>query len=93
VAKTAQISLGGTQYTIHAFNIGELERVVEMFDGPTTKAAFGIVRIGLERAEPKVEIDTLEPTLDEMREAARVMLDLAGLQQPDASPRLAAVSA
>lgn len=85
--KTATIQLGGQELKIHAFNIGELERVTALFDaaGPASnvKMAFGVLRIALERAEPKVEdIDGIEiESMDEVVEASNVILTLAGINK------------
>lgn len=84
---TAVIKLGGVDYTVRAFNIGELERVADAFQGPSHRAAFAILRIALERADPRpADPAKVEATTDEVTAAVPILLRLAGLQQPDQSP-------
>ena len=82
--RTAVIRFGGEDYTIHAFNIGELERVTDILseDISGTKKGFAILRIAMERAEPKPpEFDTIEPEdMAEITDAANKILNLAGLR-------------
>lgn len=89
-ARIAQITLGGVEYTIHAFNIGELERVTDIVSAAGSapgKVPFAILRIALARAEPKIEsVDSIEATPEEIASAMSEVLKLAGLQQPTANP-------
>lgn len=82
--RTKPITLGGDTYTIHALTIDELERVTDIlreFAG-TNKLAFQILRIALERAEPKVEnAGAIELTMPELLEASKTILELAGVPQ------------
>ncbi len=87
MSKTADIKLNGNTFTIHRFTIGEMERVTEAFQGPSHKVPFALLRIALERAEPKPDdVDGIEITADELRAASDAIIILAGLQQPDANP-------
>jgi hypothetical protein len=88
LARTTTIRIGGQDITIHAFNIGELERVSQLFEGRNTMSmAFGILRIAMERAEPKVlDVNALEiESMDEIVKASSAILALAGLNKPNGS--------
>ena len=68
MARTAVIKLGGVDYTVHAFNMGELRRVATIFNkakanggGEGVEVAFDVLRIAFERAEPKADVETVEP--------------------------------
>jgi len=81
-ARTATITLDGTPYTVHAFNIGELERITQSGNN-----AWAVLRIAMERADPKpINVETIAPTLDEVKTAFEVLLTLAGLQKPEGNP-------
>lgn len=89
--RTAQVVLGGTEYTVHAFNIGELEQVAAIVsnDGaPNSSRSFAILKLALLRAEPKIaDVDAVEPdSLDQVFEASRIIMDLAGLKAPENPP-------
>jgi len=87
--KTAVITLEGEQYTVHALNVGQIERFMDELDGskPRGKIAMTMLRMAMERAEPKVEnFDDLEPTLPEITAAGEIIAELSGLQKPDANP-------
>lgn len=82
MARTAQIILDGATYTIRAFNIGELETI-----GKAGNDAWVVLKTALKRADPKVEnADLIEPTPAELTAAFSTIMQLAGLQKPDASP-------
>lgn len=85
MAKTTTITLGGDAYTIHAFNIGELEQVAALIGNeamPPSSRSFAILKLALLRAEPPVtDVDAIEPdSLDEVIEAAKTVMELAGLK-------------
>lgn len=90
--KTAEIVLGGTTYTVHAFNIGEIEQVTNLVEdaapGKNATMALAILAIALKRAEPaiadakSIEIDSL----DEVIAAANIIMELAGVKKTDANP-------
>jgi len=94
--RTAKITLGGETYTVHAFNIDELEQLAGILSDDNVQAAsrsFMILKLALLRAEPPVgDVGSIEPdTLDEVIEAARVIMELAGLKaaanpQPTPAP-------
>jgi len=87
MSKTSKIQLNGDEYTIHRFTIGELERVTEAFQGPAHKVPFILLKIALERAEPKVaDPSALEISADELRKANETIVELAGLAVPAANP-------
>jgi hypothetical protein len=85
--KTATITLGGQQFAIKPFNIGELERLGDVFAGQSNniKTAFAVLRLAMERAEPKIDnIDALElDSFDEVIAASNAILELAGLKKGD----------
>lgn len=86
MARTATITLDGANYVIRAFNIGELEAI-----GKAGNDAWIVLKTALKRAEPKVEnADLIEPTPDELLVAFRIIMELAGMQKPDAPPPQAA---
>lgn len=88
MSKTAKITLGGVDYTIHAFNIGELRKVATIIKDDKIvdfEKIFDVVRMALSRSEPPVsadEFEMLEPHVDEMKAASDAILQLAGLQKP-----------
>lgn len=86
MAKDATIVIDGTSYTIPKLNIGQLEEVAEAFDGSRTKIPFLILKIAMRRATPKVDFDTLSPSMDEIGDAVQAILQTAGLQKSDANP-------
>lgn len=90
MAKTSTIKLDGVDYKIHAFNLDELQDVMEVIATASSsdpKLPFKILRIALRRAEPKVEdAGLLEVSPDEMAPAVNAILALAGLQQGEANP-------
>jgi hypothetical protein len=93
MAKTAKITLGGEEYTIHAFNIGELERVTDIINSSGTdggvrvgRVSFAILRIALERAAPSVDPGTVELDMDELTAASQTILELAGLKAAEPNP-------
>ena len=87
MGKTATITLGGTDYVVHPFNIGELEQVSDLLSGPPQKIPFAVLRLALRRAEPSVpNPDSIEASPDEIGAAAKALLVLSGLQQPEGAP-------
>ncbi len=89
MGKTAEIQLNGNTFTIHRFNIGEMERVTEAFQaGPEYMRPYILLRIAMERAEPKPteNVSEIEVTPKELSEINETIAKLAGLQEPDANP-------
>lgn len=81
--RTAKITLDGDEFTIHAFKIGELEQLTEIFNSNAsgTSMSLMVLRLALLRAEPPVhDFDNMEPTLDEISAASKAVLELAGLK-------------
>jgi hypothetical protein len=82
--RTATIKLDGDSYIVHAFNIDELEQLAGIISDDNVQASarsFMILKLALLRAEPSVgDVGSLEATLDEVVEAARVIMELAGLK-------------
>lgn len=87
MAKTATITLAGVDYTVHAFNIGELEELADIIEGPPKKAAFQILRLAMKRAIPPVtDVNAIEAERDEISAAMEVITKLAGLADKTANP-------
>jgi hypothetical protein len=81
--RTATITLDGDEYKIHAFKVGELEQLTEIFNSEAsgTSKSLMVLRLALLRAEPPVhDFDNMEPTLDEVSTASMAILELAGLK-------------
>lgn len=96
--RTAKIMLGGQEYVVHAFNIGELEQMAAIFASdivPNTSRSFAILKLALLRAEPKVaDVDAIEPdNLDEVIAASKVIMELAGLKASENPPAEAPAAA
>ena len=93
--KEAKVTLDGTEYTIPALNIGQLEDVSAIFGeaAPSSKSGIAILRIAMQRAEPKPDMEKLAPTFAEVGEVVQAVLKLSGLQQPDANPQPEAAKA
>lgn len=82
--RTATITLDGVEYTIRAFNIGQLEAIAAAGNN-----AWTVLRTALERADPKVvDPNLIEPTPPELEAAFKTIMKLAGLKEPEASPLL-----
>ncbi len=85
--RTVEVILAGEPFTVHAFNIEELEIVADILEGPQRKAAFAIVRLALARATPKVDDPkAVEASMSEIREAVPKIMKLAGLEQAAENP-------
>ena len=88
MARTVEIRIGETTYKVHALTIGQLERMTELAGTLETndaagsmRAGFQLLKIALERTEPKIEqIDDFEITIDEMNDAVGKVMELSGLK-------------
>ena len=83
MARTAEIVLDGQPYTVRAFRIEQIERVMQ------SPGSFDVLRIALERAEPAVtpeQVANLEPTMVEIRTALETVMKLSGLETPTSPP-------
>ena len=88
--KTATITLGGQDYTIRPFTIGQLERISDLIasDLKGSRFTFALVRMALERADPKPEnIEDLELDFDDLRNASSTIMELAGVKQDKVDPQ------
>ena len=97
----AVIILGGNEYEIGRFNIGELKRMTEVVDGGSANGAHvnviersrQLVEIALARKYPDLKIDDdLETDMTELNAAASVVIDTAGfvmVGKPKAGPATA----
>lgn len=89
MSKTAKVTLAGIEYTVHAFNIGELEEIAELVGGNATpgRVSFQVLKIALRRAEPKIEDpNAIEAEPEEIKAAFDGVLELAGLKQATENP-------
>ena len=107
--RTCTVTLGETSYIVPALDMDQLERVTDLYaqmDGddksPAGKIAtqrsvsrlpFAIMRIALERAEPKANGAVSPNSLDELRMAMESVLEMSGLAKPGASPQAPAAVA
>lgn len=89
--RTAEITLGGEKFTVHAFNMKELQEVMDVIgdNTPREKMGFKIVEIAMRRSEPKTNFEEIEPVLGEIGEATAAILKLAGME-PKENPQTAA---
>ena len=85
--KTATIRLGDEDYVIHPFNLGELEEVALLMEGPSGKVPFGLLRIALRRGSPPSTPNEIEATTEQVRVACDVILQLAGLGATGSPPQ------
>lgn len=82
--KTATIRLGETDYIVRAFNVGELEQVLELSDTLSrAKMPFAILRLALRVAVPPVASETLDATPIQIGIAVDTILELSGLKSAD----------
>ena len=80
-AKVAEVVLGGETYKIPRMNIGQLERVTDLVaENKPNRLMFGILRIALERVEPKIDPGALEIDTDELADAVQKIAVLSGLK-------------
>ena len=96
MAKTAKITLGGTDYVLQPFTLDDLEEVGEIIgngskvNGATT---IKILKIALRNAEPTpINVGKVPGTLKEVNAAVPVILELAGLE-PAENPQQVAPTA
>lgn len=82
MGRTATITLDGKEYLVHAFNMRELQEVGEIIGNGSAHIVSGmkILEIALRRAEPKVDLDTLEPKMPELNAAIPEILKLSGIE-------------
>ncbi len=78
-----KITLGGVEYTLAQFNIGQIERVTELLDDaqmPVVKRSFALIPIVLECVDPPVgEPKAVRASVDEIAAAIRTALRISGL--------------
>jgi hypothetical protein len=83
---TIPVTLAGVEYSVQKPNIGQLRRITKIFNGPAESVSFDVLRVALERAEPKCEdIDQVEAGFDEVAAAAGAILVFAGLKKDEAT--------
>lgn len=85
MARSAKITLDGTEYEINAFNIGELEDVTDIFQSvPGHKVAFEIVKKALRKiGKHDAELEAICPEMDEVIAAFKTLMTLSGMKVPD----------
>lgn len=80
MSKTTVIKLGGNDYVVPQLNIGQLERVTDIFSVGGHRAGFRVLRIACERASPAIaNFDEVEATTDEVAAAVAGVLQMSGL--------------
>lgn len=83
MARTAQIRLDESDYTVHPFNIGELETITDAMASTPNRVPLLTLRIALARANPPVGPEAamlLEPTSEQVVEAVRAIMKLSGME-------------
>lgn len=86
--RTYEVSLDGVVYTLHPFNLGELEQIGRLQDGrPANEVGFAIFKLALKRASPPIpDPDAVEAEPAEFKAAIRTVMMETGLADPDAKP-------
>ncbi len=85
MAKTVTINLGGADYVLPMLNLDQQSRAMAI-DAAAPDALHAILKIGLERATPKVSTpDLIEATAEEICAAAEKLLAFSGLGLPELS--------
>jgi hypothetical protein len=83
--KHLKVHLGETEYTIPELDIGQLEDVTAVFEGPLRKVAYSTLAIALQRATPPVaDIRALQARHDQVMHAANEILIFSGFKKRDA---------
>jgi hypothetical protein len=94
--KSISITLGEHQFAVPKLNIGQIERVGDMFaDLPGGKVPYAVLKLALERADPPKkpdEVEALECRLDEIGKAVDAILVFSGFKEA-AGPNAAAPEA
>ncbi len=81
--KSVEVTLGGREYEVPMLNVEQLERVQDLLETAPKKSGFGVLRIALERAEPKVEKPgDIEATHHEIKKAIDSIMKLSGFEAP-----------
>jgi hypothetical protein len=92
--KTIDVSLDGATYKVPKFNMGQHERIVEIFKGDAAHASFKVLALALERADPKVDDPmALDVTLDDVKGAIAAILEFSGYRQEKPDPNAEAPGA
>lgn len=95
MAKTAKIVLGGEEYTVHPFNLNELEEVQDVAEGDAKKnlrSVIKVLKIVMRRAHPQAEGGMIEASPKEINAAMSIILELNGMT-PSADPQVAGQAA
>lgn len=82
MAKTFEVTLGGDKYTLHRFNLGELEDVAELTASMSaSRAGFAILKVALRRAEPAIaDPSVIEASADELQAAINAIMVASGMK-------------
>lgn len=83
MSKTFDVVLGGQTYTLKRFNLQALEElatVATQMANPVTMA-FTVLRLALRTAEPKLDLEEVTLTFDEVQDAAEKIMIAAGLKK------------
>ena len=82
MAKSINVSLGGTGYKVPMLDIGQLEEVGEILEKESSpiKRTFAVLRVAMRRSDPSVpDVGTLEADGREVKAAVEQVLELSGL--------------
>jgi hypothetical protein len=79
--RNVTVTLGDRKYAVPLLNIGQIELLVDLFEGPRHRIVFGVLRVAMTRAEPRpADVDAIEATMDEVSAAVTAILECSGLQ-------------
>ena len=84
--RSVKIGIDGIEFEVPALNIDQLQRVARAIQAGGSDSGFDVLRIALERATPKPDLQSLAPDILTMGKQVREILTMSGLQQPDANP-------
>lgn len=85
--RSATIKLGGADYTLQPFNIGQIERVTELLDDASVtpvKRSFALIPIVLECVEPPIaDPKAVRASVAEITAAIKTAMRISGLAADD----------
>jgi hypothetical protein len=77
--KSVEVELGEQKYIVPMLTIGQLERIQDEYDAAKGKPRFSLLKIALERAEPKVDIaEDIAATRKQIKTAQDKIMKLCG---------------
>lgn len=90
MSRQLKATLDGSEYTIPALNIDQLESVATIITGPARAAGLDILKVAMKRATPAPEWETFAPTFDEIGAVVQKVMEMSGLQSSANPPQAAA---